>query len=152
MPLRTRVSQRGGQKLKRILEEAEKAKRQPRITVGLLAGSKRPDGTPTASAAAENEFGVPADGIPERPAFRQSIAILEGELPELVRRLIDPATLTLTEADAKVIGAHAVGVIRDRITDLDRPENTPATLAKKKGNSPLVDSGLMRDQIDYRVD
>ena len=80
MAFTTGATTKGGQKLNAILLKAEKA-RIKRVRVGFFSTAKYDDGTSVANVAGIQEFGAPAVGIPERPFFRQSIAIMEDELP-----------------------------------------------------------------------
>ena len=151
MPLRVRTSQKGGDKVRRILREGGKG-RQPKISVGFFSTAKYQDGTKVAEVAAIQEFGAPNAGIPERPFFRQSVVILEADLKNIVRNIVNPETMVLTKNDADIIGAYAQGVIQDRITELRDPPNSPKTIALKQSSNPLVDTGHLRQSVTWSVD
>ena len=67
MPIKTGISTKGGDKLKAILAKAEQ-NRASKAKVGFMGG-KYPDGTSLAAVAAAQNYGVPEQGIPERPFF-----------------------------------------------------------------------------------
>lgn len=98
----------GGKKLEAVLKAAEKAKsaRKKEIKVGFFASAKYDDKdqTPVALVAALNEFGL-GTGTPERPFFRQSIAIIEDGLPKKLAGILDPTTMDVSAADAARLGA-----------------------------------------------
>ena len=139
----------GGDKLKAIMAKAEQARRS-KIKVGYMGGSY-PDGTSLAAVAAAQNYGVPGQGIPERPFFSQSVGTMREELPRLLVKTIDPKTLTVSDAEGRVIGRWAANIIRQRIADLNQPPNAPSTLKEKKGDSPLVDTGRLADGVTWEL-
>ena len=143
----------GGHKLKATLDRAEKnkGKRAKEIRVGFFPSAEYDNGLKIAAVATVNEYGL--GSAPERPFFRQAIFELEKGLPKELRGIIDPQTMDVSAADAAKIGAYAVGIIRGRIQDLRDPPNAPRTVILKRGkNNPLVDSGEMRDSVDFQVE
>ena len=149
MAITSGIRTSGGAKLKAVLAKAEQPRRS-RVTVGIFAGSKYPDGTSVALVGALHEFGL-GPRLPERPWFRQSIAELESDLPRKLRDILDPATLTVSTIEAVRIGEYAKSVIQGRIRDLQEPANAPSTLKLKEGDSPLVDTGQLHDAVDYET-
>ena len=150
MAFTTTVSSRGGAKMKAVLAKAEQNRRK-KIKVGFFSTAKYDDGTPVANVAAIQEFGAPAVNIPERPFFRQSIAIMEKELPSVVAKVIDPTTMELDNRGADDVGAYAADVIQQRIVDLKDPPNSPVTILLKGSSNPLMDEGHMRDSVTWEV-
>ena len=150
MPIKTGISTKGGDKLKAILAKAEK-NRASKVKVG-YQGAKYADGTSLAAVAAIHNYGVPQQGIPERPFFSQAVSIMRQELPGILLHTIDPKTLTVAEGEARVIGAWATGIIEDRAKALRLPPNTPYTLQRKEGDNPLVDSGRLADGATYDLE
>ena len=135
MAFQTSVSQRGGQKLNTILLKAEQA-RIKRVRVGFFSTAKYEDGTSAAEVAATNEFGDPDRGIPERPFFRQSIAIMEDELPGVLAGVINPETMEVGVREGNLVGTHAADVVQQRIVDLKDPPNSPLTCLLYTSPSP----------------
>ena len=140
----------GGHKLKAVLDRAEKnkGKRVKEIKVGFFPDAEYPDGTKIAAVAAINEYGL--GSALERPFFRQAIAEIERDLPKAMRGIINPETMEISERNAARIGSFAAGIIRARIQDLRYPPNAESTVILKGGSNPLVDSGEMRDAVDWQ--
>ena len=163
MAIKARVTTRGGKKIQKVLDDAAKKRKQPTVEVGFFSTARYSDTKSglngggkrephyVATVAAWQEFGT-TNGIPERPFFRQSIAIMEKELPGVLRKLVDPTTMLVTERDAGLIGEYAKGVIQERIIDLDQPPNAARTIAEKGSSNPLIDEGVMLGSVSYRVD
>ena len=178
MAFTTSITSKGGAKMKAVLAKAEQNRRK-KIKVGFFASAKyeaqanpfvvarnvghvrglhgpvRPanmgEAQFVAHIAAIQEFGAPKAGIPERPFFRQSIAIMEDELPDVVKRFIDPTTMELDNRGANLVGAYAADVIQQRIVDLKDPPNSPITIALKGSSNPLIDQGHMRQSVTWEV-
>ena len=93
MAFTTSVKTKGGKKIKAIMAKAEQ-NRGKKIKVGFFSASAYPDGTKTALVAAAQEFGLA--GLPERPFFRQAIAIIGKELPRQLRGIINPETMEIS--------------------------------------------------------
>lgn len=49
------------------------------------------------------------------------------------------------------LGQCASGKIKSYLVDLNSPGNSPLTAKVKRSSNPLVDSGRLRDAIDYKV-
>ena len=137
----------GGKKLAEVMKKAEESRRAS-VRVGFFSTAKYEDGQPVAEVAALDEFGVPGH-TPERPFFRQSIAIIEEGLPRQLQGLIDPATMTVDAAAAARIGAYAVQVIQDRIASFQDPGNAESTVLEKGKDDPLVRTKKMHDSVSY---
>ena len=150
MPIKTSITTKGGDKLKAILAKAEQARRS-KAKVGFIGG-QYPSGESLAAVAAAQNYGVPEQGIPERPFFGQAVSVMRQDLPRILARTVDPATLTVSEKEGRIIGRWAVNVIQDRIADLSQPPNAPSTLKEKKGDSPLVDTGRLSAGVTYELE
>ena len=163
MAIKARVTTRGGKKIQKVLDDAAKKRKQPTVEVGFFSTARYSDTKSglngggkrephyVATVAAWQEFGT-TNGVPERPFFRQSIAIMEKDLPGVLRKIVDPTTMLVTERDAGLIGEYAKGVIQERIIDLDQPPNAARTIAEKGSSNPLIDEGVMLGSVSYRVD
>ena len=149
MAFTTSVSSKGGDKLKAALKKAEEARRS-KVKVGFFSSARYEDGQPVAEVAAIQEFG--GGNVPERPFFRQAIAIMEDELPGKLAKIIDPTTMTVDAAAADKIGEYAAGVVRDRIRDFQDPGNAESTILAKGKDDPLVRSGKMMNSVSYETE
>ena len=141
---------RGGKKLDRLIREA--GRRGPRaVRFGYTGNDVYPDGTPVHVAAMVNEFGAPERGIPERPAFRQSLRSMLGDLRADLRRGFKAETGGVDRPTAERMGKTAQAHVRASVRNLRNPPNAPATLERKTGANPLVDSGKMIDAVRFEV-
>ena len=120
--------------------------------MGFFSSAKYDDGTQVANVAGIQEFGAPEAGIPERPFFRQSVAIMNDDLPKVLAKIVDPKTMEVGDREANDVGAWAADILQQRIVDLKEPPNSPATIALKGSDNPLVDTGHMRQAVTWEVE
>ena len=179
MAFTTTVSSKGGDKMKAVLKKAEEARRK-KVKVGFFASAKyekranpfvlarnegqvigvhgpaRPanlgEGAQVANVAAILEFGAPKASIPERPFFRQSIAIMEKELPHFLSGIVNPLTMEVGDREANEVGAWAADIIQQRIKDLKTPPNSELTIELKGSDNPLIDEGFMYQSVTWEVE
>ena len=135
----------------RIKREMAKAKGSC-TKVGILAADAEEqyeDGTDLVTVAAVNEFGT--DDIPERSYLRSATdeemnkvnRIIAGELDKIHR-----GTSTVEQSLGRV-GEYMASKVRQKIVAIQNPPNAPATIARKKSSSPLIDTGQLRQSIDH---
>lgn len=108
------------------------------------------NGMTVASVAALNEFG--ASHMPARPFMKQSFESHEDELMDICEKgtaLI--ANGGTAERALKQIGVFAKGLIQDVIASGDFAPNAPSTIKKKGSAQPLIDSGHMRQSVNYKI-
>ena len=145
----------GGQKLKAHLLKAKGADGIRGVAVGFFEDAKYPDGTPVTSVAAWNEFGTNGGGwggpIPERPFFRQAVAGAKEDVAALLREHIDAKTMVVDQRTAELLGLLVEGKIRESITKLEDPPNSPVTVALKGSSNPLIDTGFMRTAVSSEI-
>ncbi len=142
----------GGDKLTaRLAELAKSVTKSATLSVGFLEGATYPDGTSVPLVAAVQEFGAPARNIPPRPFFRNMIAQRAESWPDAVAALLETndydATQTLMQT-----GEGIKGQLQQSIKDTNSPPLAPATIAKKGFSKPLIDTGVMINSIDYKVE
>ena len=151
----------GGRRLQRMITDM-KRNRVTSVDVGFFSTARYEDGTQVAAVAAYNEFGTKR--IPERPFFRRAIMRIERELAGVITKGIDRRRFVADSRLAGIIGAWARDVIQESITDLDQPPNAASTIEQKagkrkgkarrqaiEGNTPLIDTGVMRNKVGWRV-
>lgn len=114
-------------------------------------GEPPTDADPTlAEIAAYNEFGL---GVPERSFLRSTVDAHRGRYIAHLRRglmrWID--TGEPMEAVLEELGAIAAGDVKDTIRDLTAPPNADATIRKKGSSNPLIDTGRLRQSIDWET-
>lgn len=118
------------------------------VAVGFPAGKAEayPDGTPVAQVAAFHVYGL---GVPKR----DFMGLAKDEITEKAAPLIQEEAKR-SDFSTKIYetaGLAAQDAIRNAITDLDDPPNSPATIAKKKSSNPLIDDGHMRRSVTWIV-
>ena len=140
----------GGEKWEKLVRDA-KRQRPFRLTVGIFRTAKYPDGTSVAAVAAEHEFGV---GVPERPFMRLAIKELETgpKFPALIKSVVPRSTLLPDARAMEKVGQFVQGEVQRSILDLRTPPNAPSTIARKGSSNPLIDTGVMRQSVTYRVE
>lgn len=112
-----------------------------------------PNGQSVIMVAASNNFGVPELGIPRRPFM----SIAREPAIKKVRPMYRKLTSKLVKGGisqkkiAQIIAPEVVTVFKKVIVDLRQPPNSPATIARKKSDNPLIDTGLMVQSLTYEV-
>lgn len=147
----------------RLQGMAARANKQDVVAVGFLGNSSYPDGTPTATVAAIQEFGTAS--IPSRPFFRNMVA---KDSPTWGASM--HAVLSANGYDVeKTLGGMGLlleGQLRASIVALTDPPLAPATIAARlrrgRGKSrkppsktiekPLIDTGHMLASIGSTVE
>ena len=120
------------------------------IQVGFQGDQKYEDGTSIAQVAAVNEFG--ASDIPERPFMRQSFENHEGELQavcDAAQRLVSSGGSA--EQALQQVGVVAKGLVQDEIVNGGFAPNAESTIKKKGSEQPLIDTGTMRQSVNFVV-
>ena len=142
----------GGDKLiSRMNELARSVTKSATLSVGFLEGSTYPDGTSVPLVAAVQEFGAPSRNIPPRPFFRNMIAQKAESWPDAVAALLETNDYDATETLMQT-GEGIKGQLQQSIKDTNSPPLAPATIAKKGFDKPLIDTGVMINSIDYKVE
>jgi phage gpG-like protein len=113
------------------------------------------DGTSIVEYATYNEFGTKAEGgnIPERSFIRETANKhnnWNSEVFQAYAAVLDGKD-NANAAIAKV-GIKARDDIKQAITDGIEPENAPITIAKKGSSKTLIDTGALRNSINYKID
>lgn len=120
------------------------------VQVGFQEGQQYDDGTSLAEVAAYNELGT--SDSPSRPFMRQSFENHEQEL----RAACDMVNQTLAnggsvEQALQQLGTFCKGLVQNEITEGGFAPNKPSTIKKKGSEQPLIDTGLMRQLVDYVI-
>ena len=123
------------------------------VGVRQAAGAQRhPDGGATMlTIAAANEFGVPGR-IPERSFLRstadENAEEYGDEMGDAIVRVMGGSSLG-TELGR--VGQRAVRDVQVKMRNLKDPPNAPSTIKAKGSSNPLIDTGRLRQSIDYEV-
>jgi len=127
--------------------------KKPFTKIGILGdGEKGEDGATVLEYASHNEFGT--KDIPERSFIRSTI-------DERKRRIFGKAfqlqadiftgRISMDKA-LGIMGLLIKGNIIQKIVNLRSPKNEDSTIRAKGSSNPLIDSGRMRQSIDYEVE
>jgi len=157
--LSVRESGPGLAALKKALAEV----RGSSLRVGLIAGkggdtSHTDDSTrkmSIADIAAIHEFGSPKRRIPERSFLRSTFEENRNRYVNLLGRLLRQLAEGKmgVEKLLNVLGLKISTDVRKKITvEGVKPKNAPATIAAKKSDRPLVDTGQLARAITYAVE
>ncbi len=135
---------------KRFLKELRKLE-SLEVRVGFQAGQATyEDGADLAEVAAYNELG--SSDTPARPFMRQSFENHEAEL----QAACDAANKVLADGGTaqqalQKIGVFAKGLVQQEIVDGGFAPNAESTVKKKGSDKPLIDSGLMRESVNFVI-
>lgn len=136
-----------GVKFQKMLKElAEKE-----VRVGFQQGKAADEnGTDICDIAAWNELGTVH--IPARPFLRQSVddnlSKINNFLQEKKKDLVSGIS---AEQVLKEIGIFQKDLIQEKITDGDFAPNAESTVKKKGSSKPLIDTGRMRQSVNYEI-
>ena len=124
------------------------------LKVGLLSGlGEHPnsdDGTTIPEIGAAHEFGA---GVPERSFIRSTIAEninkYNGMRRDLIKAMI-AGDMTKMQAVA-ILGEAVKADVQRKIQTISEPANSDETIAQKGSDNPLVDTGTMRQSIQWEA-
>ena len=136
-----------GQRFFRELAELKELE----VRVGFQRGkSQEEDGTDMCDVAAFNELGT--DHIPARPFIRQSVDDNESKINSFLKEEVkDFAQGKSAEQILKEIGIFQKDLMQDKITAGSFAPNAESTIKKKGSSKPLVDTGRMRQSVNYVI-
>ncbi len=117
------------------------------VAVGFPAGKAQayPDGTQVATVAAYHVFG---EGVPKRDFMRLAEDDITHKTAPIIRAALSSPNVQPLYDTA---GASAKNSIRQAIVDLQDPPNSPATVAHKGFNNPLIETSHMLKSVSYVV-
>lgn len=123
------------------------------MEVGFQADQTAEDGEISlAEIAYWNHFGtVDKDGqvmIPARP-FMDTLDLQQDQLFEFSGQALE--SLGSSREVAEAIGSKAKSMIQDAIRNGDWAPNAPLTVRKKGSDKPLIDTGTMRQGVQYVI-
>ena len=102
------------------------------------------------------EEGLPAQNIPTRSAIRVGFmspikkGLYDSYFVESIQRIAEGKS-TFKQEYTK-IGVMAKVDLKEAVEQWDSPRNSPITVELKGFDNPLIDSGLLYDSIDFKVD
>lgn len=121
------------------------------VQVGYWRGEKSyDDGADLVDVAAYNELGTSTS--PARPFMKQSFENhkdnLQNACDEVNAEISRGGTALSTLEN---LGVFCKALVQQEIVDGDFEPNAPATVNKKKSEHPLIDTGYMRQNVDFKI-
>lgn len=140
------------QRLQRRYSDAPKI-----VKVGFPEGTEAvtvsyPSGTRVVDAAVGNEYGT--DNVPARPFMGLSSADINNQCAPILEQSAAALNNNNTQQYDQLLdtaGSVAAGIVKQQITDLRSPPNAQSTIERKGSSNPLIDTGLMRQTVTYKV-
>lgn len=135
---------RNFQKMLKDLAELE-------VRVGFQHGkATEDDGTDICDIAAWNELGT--SHMPSRPFLRQSVDENEGKINSFLQsKKADLVRGVPAEQILKEIGIFQKDLIQEKITNGSFAPNAESTVRRKGSSKPLIDTGRMRQSVNYEI-
>jgi len=87
--------------------------------------------------------------IPARPWLLPGVQSGNAEYLKVIKDTVEDGG-TLEQALNKV-GVVAVSKVQEYMTKLRSPANAASTIARKGSSNPLIDSGNLRQSVDYKI-
>ena len=136
-----------GKKFEKMLKELT----GKQVRIGFQRGeATEEDGTDICDVAAWNELGTA--NMPSRPFLRKSVDENEQKINNFLksqkRSLLGGAS---ADQILKEIGIFQKDLIQEKITEGSYEPNAASTVAKKGSNKPLIDTGRMRQSVNYVI-
>lgn len=138
----------GGDKLAKVLANIAD-RMEGSVKVGFIGGATYPDGTPVAQVAFWNEYGTTT--APPRPFFRTMIANESPGWGVMMSKGAKHFDYSGAEV-LKFMGLKISEQLQQSIVGWRDPGNSPATIAAKGFDKPLIDTGHMQNSITYAVE
>jgi hypothetical protein len=121
-----------------------------KIEVGLWNDVSYPDGLSVATVAALNVYGTKE--IPARNFFTFRREELSQRVKEIAIDIMRKSNRNLdASGDIDKIGILAATFLKQAVTDLRTPPNSAVTIARKGSSNPLIDTGLLRRSIKWKI-
>lgn len=136
-----------GRQFQQMLKDLAKLE----VRIGFQHGqATEEDGTDICDVAAWNELGTVKS--PSRPFLRKSV----DENEEKINHFLQSKKAELlhgksAEQVLKEIGIFQKDLIQEKITEGSFTPNAASTVRKKGSNKPLIDTGRMRQSVNYVI-
>ena len=136
---------------KRFFAEIDELKKLE-LRVGFQHGEENAgNGADMADVAMWNELGTA--NAPPRPFIRQSVDNNAGQINAMCKAQIQAIVRgEKTAKDAlQALGVMQKGFVQATIRNGDFTPNAPSTIKKKKSDKPLIDTGRMRQSVNFVI-
>ena len=135
-----------GKRFEKMLKELG----QLQVRIGIQRGEGSEDGVDLVDIAMFNELGTVH--IPSRPFLRDSVDANGDKINSFLQSMKKEILRGNSAEDVlKKIGVFQKGLIQEQIVKGNFVPNSPATIRKKGSDRPLVDTGRMRQSINYVI-
>ena len=136
-----------GRQFQQMLKDLAKLE----VRIGFQHGqATEEDGTDICDVAAWNELG--AVKSPSRPLLRKSVDENEEKINHFLQsKKADLLQGKSAEQVLKEIGIFQKDLIQEKITEGSFTPNAASTVRKKGSNKPLIDTGRMRQSVNYVI-
>jgi hypothetical protein len=106
-----------------------------------------------AQLGAIHEFGAPNAKIPERSYMRSSMAEVNKQLTRMIKKFATAVSLGRMDKKQALgrVGEFLVTTFKSKIQEGVPPPNKATTVAKKGSAHTLIDTGQMRDTLDWEI-
>lgn len=135
-----------GERLMKELKELAELE----VRIGFQRGKASDNGTDLTDIAMWNELGT--EHIPSRPFMRDSVDKHKEEITEFMKA--QGKTLAGGASARKVletIGVFQKDLIQTEIKQGSFVANAPATIRRKGSDKPLIDTGQMRNSVNFWI-
>lgn len=155
MSFKLKVDKSAWTKMKKDLLKTSNLEVQVGIVEPTYYGSDN-DNLSVAQVWQWQEEGLPAQNIPTRPAIRVGFmapikkGLYDSYFIESIQRIAEGKS-TFKQEYTK-IGVMAKADLKEAVEQWDSPRNSPVTIELKGFDNPLIDSGLLYDSIDFKVE
>lgn len=134
-----------GKKFQKMLDDLDKLE----VRIGIQQGAGSEDGVDLVDIAMFNELGTVH--IPSRPFLRDSVDAHSAEINAFLQSMRTQLVKGSAEKVLKKIGVFQKGLIQKEIVNGYFVPNSPATIKRKGSDKPLIDTGRMRQSINYVI-
>lgn len=120
------------------------------VRIGIQQGETSDEGVDLVDIAMFNELGT--IHIPSRPFLRDSVDANADQINTFLQSMKQELLKGGSAEDVlKKIGVFQKGLIQEQIVNGSFEPNSEATIKKKGSDTPLVDTGRMRQSINYVI-
>src|SRR6056297_2103170 len=134
---------------KNNFNQLEKYLKKNILYVGVFGGS----GSKLYEKALHNEYGTAT--IPKRSfirtTFDENIKKIQRLFKKRMQIFLDSGGQNNLTNVYNALGILLQGKIRDKIDSIKTPPNAESTIKAKGSSKPLIDTGQLRQRIDYKV-
>lgn len=140
---------------KKWLKQMSDMAQKPSVKIGILGdGEAGEDGATVLEYGSYNEFGTKDGKIPERSFIRATIderkRRIYGKAFQLQEKIF-LGKISIPKALA-IMGSLIKGNIVQKVVSMRSPANADSTIKAKGSSNPLIDTGRLRQSIDYEVE